>query len=203
MADCRSNARATVRPGRRFEVGLAAGRPRQVCADRRRSLQPSDLVSRDSVVSALVIDRPGMLTTVQDLGRRGFQALGVPVSGAMDPWSARLANRLVGDPDRFAVLEITLVGPRFTAERDARIAVAGGDFEVRIANEVSRVPFVSRVQKGVEVAFGGRARGARAYLAIDGGIATGAFLGSASTHLLARMGGFGGRALKAGERGSR
>jgi antagonist of KipI len=151
-------------------------------------------------VSALVIDRPGMLTTVQDLGRRGFQALGVPVSGAMDPWSARLANRLVGNPDRFAVLEITLVGPRFTAERDARIAVAGGDFEVRIANEVSRVPFVSRVQKGVEVAFGGRTRGARAYLAIDGGIATGAVLGSASTHLLARMGGFGGRALKAGDR---
>jgi antagonist of KipI len=151
-------------------------------------------------VSALIIDRPGMLTTVQDLGRRGYQALGVPVSGAMDPWSARLANRLVGNPDRFAVLEVTLVGPRFTLERDARIAVAGGDFEVRIGNEVRRVPFVSRVQKGVEVAFGARTHGARAYLAIDGGIATPAVLGSASTHLLTRMGGLGGRALKAGDR---
>lgn len=151
-------------------------------------------------MSALVINRPGMLTTVQDLGRRGYQALGIPVSGAMDPWSARLANRLAGNPDRFAVLEVTLVGPRFTLERDARIAVAGGDFEVRISNQVRRVPFASRVREGTEVAFGARTHGARAYVAIDGGIATPAVLGSASTHLLARMGGFGGRALKPGDR---
>jgi antagonist of KipI len=141
-----------------------------------------------------------MLTTVQDLGRRGYQALGVSFSGAMDTWSARLANRLAGNPDRFAVLEVTIVGPRFTVERDAWIAVAGADFEVRVGTAVNRVPFVSRVPKGTEVAFGGRTRGARAYLAIDGGFATPLTLGSASTHLLARMGGFAGRALKAGDR---
>ena len=151
-------------------------------------------------MSVLVVDRPGMLTTVQDLGRRGSQAFGVSVSGAMDTWSARLANRLVGNPDRFAVLEVTMVGPRFTTERDAWMAVAGADFEVRIASEITRTPFVSRVPKGTEVAFGGRTCGARAYLAVDGGIATTPLLGSASTHLLARLGGFNGRALKAGDR---
>jgi antagonist of KipI len=151
-------------------------------------------------VSILVIDRPGMLTTVQDLGRRGYQAFGVSVSGAMDTWSARLANRLVGNPDRFAVLEVTMVGPRFTTERDTWIAVAGAEFEVRIATDVKRSPFVCRVARGTEVVFGGRTRGARAYLAVDGGIATSPLLGSASTHLLARMGGFEGRALRAGDR---
>jgi antagonist of KipI len=151
-------------------------------------------------MSALIVDGPGMLTTVQDLGRRGYQALGVPVSGAMDTWSARLANRLVGNPDRFAVLEVTMVGPRFMLEREAWVAVAGADFEVRIASAIKRVPFVSRVPKGTEVAFGGRTRGARAYLAIDGGVATPLVLGSASTHVLARLGGFEGRALKAGDR---
>ena len=151
-------------------------------------------------MSALVIDRPGMLTTVQDLGRYGYQAVGVSVSGAMDAWSARLANRLVGNPDRLAVLEITLVGPRFTPERDVQVAVAGADFEVRVGDEIRRAPFAIGVNRGVEVAFGARTQGARAYLAIDGGIATPIVLGSASTHLLARLGGFDGRALKAGDR---
>jgi len=73
------------------------------------------------------IERPGLLTTVQDLGRRGYQALGVPPCGAMDSWSARLANRLAGNPDRFAVLEITIVGPRLTIDREAWIAVVGAE----------------------------------------------------------------------------
>src|SRR5262245_32692975 len=141
-----------------------------------------------------------MLTTVQDLGRYGYQSLGVSVSGAMDTWSARLANRLIGNPDRFAVLEVTLLGPRFTAERDIQIGVAGADFEVRIGTEIRRVPFASRVPRGTEVAFGARAHGARAYLAVDGGIGALPVLGSASTHLLARLGGFSGRPLKPGDR---
>jgi biotin-dependent carboxylase-like uncharacterized protein len=146
------------------------------------------------------IDRPGLLTTIQDLGRRGYQAFGVPVCGAMDTWSARLANRLVGNPDEFAVLEITMAGPRFTLERDASIAVTGADFEVRIGSATYRAPLVSRVKNGLEVAFAGRTRGARAYLAIDGGFAIQPILGSTSTHLLARLGGLEGCALKAGDR---
>jgi len=151
-------------------------------------------------LSAMRIQRAGLLTTVQDLGRRGYQALGVPPCGAMDSWSARLANRLAGNPDRFAVLEITIVGPRFAIDREAWIAVAGADFEVRIGAVTRRVPFVSHVMPGTDVAFGERRCGARAYLAVDGGIATPPVLGSASTHLLARMGGVDGRALKAGDR---
>lgn len=151
-------------------------------------------------MSTLVIEKAGMLTTVQDLGRRGAQALGVSPSGAMDTWSARLANRMVGNPDRAAVLEVTMVGPRFTVDRDAWIAVAGADFDVRIAGSVTRVPFVSRVHAGAEIAFAGRTVGARAYLAVDGGIATPAVLGSRSTHLRAGLGGLDGRALKAGDR---
>ena len=151
-------------------------------------------------MSALVIDRPGMLTTVQDLGRHGSQGLGVSPSGAMDTWSARLANRLVGNPDRAAVLEVTMVGPRVTVERDAWIAVVGADFEVRIGASVTRAPFVSHATRGAVIAFGGRTRGARAYLAIDGGLATPVVLGSRATHLKARLGGFNGRALKAGDR---
>jgi antagonist of KipI len=151
-------------------------------------------------VSVLVFERPGMLTTVQDLGRWGFQALGIPVSGAMDTWSARLANRLVGNPDGFAVLEVTLVGPRFVTERDIWMAVVGAAFVVTVDGDLRRVPFTCRVRRGAIVAFGARTAGARAYIAIDGGIATPPIFGSASTHLRAGIGGFGGRALKAGDR---
>jgi antagonist of KipI len=151
-------------------------------------------------VSVLVFERPGMLTTVQDLGRWGFQALGIPVSGAMDTWSARLANRLVGNPDEFAVLEVTLVGPRFVTERDIWMAVVGAAFVVTVDGDVRRVPFTCRVRSGATVAFGSRTSGARAYIAIDGGVVTPPIFGSASTHLRARIGGFGGRALKAGDR---
>jgi antagonist of KipI len=151
-------------------------------------------------VSVLVFERPGMLTTVQDLGRWGFQALGIPVSGAMDTWSARLANRLVGNPDGFAVLEVTLVGPRFVTERDIWMAVVGAAFVVTVDGDVRRVPFTCRVRSGATVAFGSRTSGARAYVAIDGGVVIPPIFGSASTHLRAGIGGFGGRALKAGDR---
>ncbi len=150
-------------------------------------------------MSVVVIERPGMLTTVQDLGRWGCQALGIPVSGAMDTWSARLANRLVGNPDGFATLEVTLVGPRFVAERDIWMAVAGAAFAVTVDGDLKHVPFTCRVRSGATVAFGSRTSGARAYVAIDGGIVIPTIFGSASTHLRARIGGFGGRALKAGD----
>jgi antagonist of KipI len=151
-------------------------------------------------MSALIIERPGILMTVQDLGRWGHQALGIPVSGAMDTWSARLANRLVGNPDGFAVLEVTLVGPRFIAERDISMAVVGAAFDVTVDGDLKRVPFTCRMASGARVAFGSRTSGARAYIAIDGGIATPQVLGSASTHLRARFGGFDGRALSTGDR---
>ena len=76
--------------------------------------------------------KPGALSTLQDLGRTGFQRFGVPVCGAMDAWSHRLANRLVGNDEREATLEITLVGPSLRFHRDALVAITGADLAPRL-----------------------------------------------------------------------
>jgi antagonist of KipI len=150
-------------------------------------------------MSALSVIRPGMLTTVQDLGRWGFQHLGVPVAGPMDWYSHRLANRLVGNPDEAAALEITLIGPELAASGDVVCAVSGASFELWCgANpQPVNVPFLLR--RGERLRFGVRSAGARATLAVAGGIDTPEMLGSRSTSLISRMGPFGGRVLVAGD----
>jgi biotin-dependent carboxylase-like uncharacterized protein len=149
---------------------------------------------------AVVVERPGMLTTIQDGGRVGFQALGVPVAGPMDPWSARLANRLVGNADGAALLEVTLIGPRLLMECDAAVAVAGAEFEIAVGSRTVRSPCVTRLRAGEVLAFHARGRGARAYVAFDGGLEAPRTLGSAATHVWARMGGLGGTPLRDGDR---
>ena len=148
---------------------------------------------------ALTILRPGMLTTVQDLGRWGHQHLGVPVAGPMDWYSHRLANRLVGNPDDAAALEITLVGPDVTANGDVVCAVAGASFDLVCGERPVPVnmPFVLR--RGERLRFRARGPGTRATLAVAGGIDTDIVLGSRATSLISRMGAFGGRALMAGD----
>ena len=138
------------------------------------------------------VERAGLLTTVQDCGRWGYQAMGVPVAGPMDLYSHRLANALVGNREDAATLEVTLVGPtiEFVDERD--VAVAGAEFD-------GMPNGVRRVSAGDRLAFGRRIRGARAYVAISGGIETPMALGSRSTHVPSAMGGVEGRALKAGD----
>jgi len=84
---------------------------------------------------AVVVERAGALTTVQDLGRSGFESAGVPRGGAFDPWAARAANRLVGNADNAALLELTLSGPALRFEAAAVVALVGGDFELRAAGE--------------------------------------------------------------------
>jgi antagonist of KipI len=150
-------------------------------------------------VSRLHILRPGMFTTIQDRGRWGFQRWGVPVSGPMDAWSARLANRLVGNADATALLEVTLRGPEFSLSRDGWIAVTGARFDVEVGARRWRSPFVARVPGDVPVRFGQRQDGTRAYIAVDGGLAVEPTLGSASTHVRAGLGGLSGRALQAGD----
>ena len=81
---------------------------------------------------ALRVVKPGMLTTVQDLGRRGYQGLGVPVSGPMDAYSHRLANRVLGNDPMAAALEITLLGPELVADGDLTCAIAGAEIEVTV-----------------------------------------------------------------------
>ena len=150
-------------------------------------------------MSRLNVLRAGMLTTIQDRGRWGYQSRGVPVAGPMDPCSHRLANALVGNDPGAAALEITLVGPALEFEDERIVAVAGAEFDVVLdGRSVPHLaPFL--VAAGGHLRFGGRRKGTRAYLAIAGGIAVPLVLGSRATHVLSAMGGLNGRALKSGD----
>ena len=147
----------------------------------------------------LSILRPGMFTTLQDLGRWGFQSRGVPVSGAMDWYSHRLANRLLGNNRDMATLEVTLIGPHIRFDSPARFVVTGAEFQLNLDDAPIEMCQVIECRPGAVLKFGGRARGARAYLAVAGGLDVPQVLGSRSTHVLTRMGGFEGRALKSGD----
>ena len=153
-----------------------------------------------SVKPGLLIEEAGLLTTVQDIGRWGYQHYGVSVSGAMDMVAHCRANRLIGNPPEAATLEITLVGPVLRFETAMRVGVAGAAFELRLdASEVS-TETVLHAHAGQSLTFGPRTAGARAYLAAAGGFAVPPVLGSRSTHLRSAMGGLEGRALRAGDR---
>jgi biotin-dependent carboxylase-like uncharacterized protein len=143
---------------------------------------------------------PGLLTTVQDLGRVGSQRFGVPVSGAMDRWSLRAANRLVGNPDGAAALEITLGGPVLRFDGQGLIALAGADLDARLDGRPLAAWQSVPVGSGSTLAFGGARDGMRAYLALAGGIDVPVVLGSRSTFARSGLGGFRGRALRAGDR---
>lgn len=149
----------------------------------------------------LTVLRPGLLTTVQDLGRWGHQMIGVPVAGAMDTRALRQANALVGNAAGAAALEITLLGPTLRADAPLVVAVAGAALEVRLDGRPAPHGRPIHVPAGAVLAVGGRpaGAGARAYLAVAGGLDTPPILGSRSTHLVSRMGGVDGRALAAGD----
>src|SRR5829696_5176172 len=150
-------------------------------------------------MAAFAVVRPGMLTTVQDLGRWGLQHLGVPVAGPMDWYSHRLANRLVGNAENAAALEMTLLGPELTADADLSCAVAGAALDVIVGEESVNPDDVFTVHAGKRVRFMLRRPGARATLAVRGGIDVAPVLGSRATSLISRVGPFGGRALAPGD----
>jgi antagonist of KipI len=135
---------------------------------------------------------PGLLTTVQDLGRFHHAHFGVSASGAADPLALRAANLLVGNAENAAALEMTLIGGAFELEAAAVIALTGSDFGAGL-------PLWTPVEvaAGQTVRCGPTRSGARCYLAVRGGIATPPVMGSRSAHV---MTGVGGRALRAGER---
>ncbi|BFU90882.1 MAG: urea carboxylase [Nitrospira sp.] len=147
----------------------------------------------------IIVVKGGWLTTVQDLGRYGYQQYGVPVAGAMDSFSAMVANRLVGNPDRAAVLELTLKGPELQFERDTVIAITGADLSPTING--STVPLWQSIlaPHGGRLSFGKQRTGTRAYLAVASGIDVPLILGSRSTHCASETGGLGGRPLKQGD----
>ncbi len=145
------------------------------------------------------VERAGLLTTVQDGGRWGQQAEGVSVSGPMDLYSHRLANLLAGNGEAAATLEVTLAGPVLAFDDDRRVAVAGAEFEVTVEGRTVSPNSAVEVAAGERLAFGRRLKGARAYVAIAGGIDTPAVLGSRATHLPSGLGGLHGRALRNGD----
>ena len=148
----------------------------------------------------IIVQQPGILTTVQDSGRWGFQHLGVPVAGPMDWASHQLANQLVGNDDRAAVLEVTMAGPTLCFEESAVVAVTGAEFALQVDGEHVPTHASRFIRRGQTLAFGPPARGARAYVAVGGGIAVAPVLGSRATHVLSGMGGLEGRPLRAGDR---
>jgi len=143
---------------------------------------------------------PGLLTTVQDCGRWGYQSLGVPVAGPMDWISHMSANRLVGNEGRSATLEVTLYGPRLAFLAETIFAVAGAGFELRLDTCPLSCGVAYRARAGSQLSFGRRRGGARAYLAVAGGVDIPLALGSRSTDLASGLGGLGGRALRVGDR---
>lgn len=142
---------------------------------------------------------PGALTTVQDAGRIGWGRYGIPPSGPMDPVAFVAANRLVGNPANAAGLEITLTGPSLRAWRDCLVAVCGADFELWAGKLAVPMGHAIYVRAGYTLRFGRRHNGARAYLAVDGGIDVPAYLGSRATYLKGGFGGLEGRALRPGD----
>jgi antagonist of KipI len=148
----------------------------------------------------LTVLRAGLLTTVQDGGRWGHQAEGVPVSGALDVRSARRANAIVGNDRNAAVLEITLIGPELRLEADVTFAVTGADLNATL--DARQLPLNSAVhgRAGSTLAFGRRRAGGRAYMAFGGGVDVPPVLGSRATHTRSGMGGLEGRPLRAGDR---
>jgi len=152
------------------------------------------------MIAGLKVLAPGLHTTVQDLGRIGYQAIGVPVSGALDGFSLRLANALAGNPHGMAAFEILLSGPAFEMMADsARVALVGIGANLSIRDQQPRpIPAgqsaVLRRGEVFEIAVGPQS--ACCYLAVEGGIAVPLVLGSASTYVRARLGGLHGRPLQ-------
>ncbi len=148
---------------------------------------------------SITVLKPGMLSTFQDLGRVGYQHLGVPVSGAMDQRAHILANLLAGNATDCATLEITVTGPTLRFNQPCCVAITGADLSPTINGNPAALnrPLILRTNDAL--AFGARNRGTRCYLAVHGGFALEPVLGSTSTYLRGAMGGLDGRALRRGD----
>jgi antagonist of KipI len=151
------------------------------------------------VRDVLRVMRPGLFTTIQDLGRPNAIASGVPPGGAMDRFAIRAANLLVGNEEGAAALECTLSGPQLVALQPCLVAVAGADFDPQVNGEAAPTWTGVFLSAGDELSFAGRRSGARAYVAVAGGVAGDRWLGSLSTYMLAERGGMHGRLLAAGD----
>lgn len=143
--------------------------------------------------------KPGLMTTVQDLGRFGYQQVGMVVAGAMDAYALQVGNLLVGNDPNDAGLEMTVMGPVLRAQKDCVIAMTGGNIGPHLDGKPIEMWKSVEWKKGTVLDFRGAPRGARAYLAVAGGLDVPVVMGSRSTYLMANVGGWQGRALKSGD----
>ena len=150
-------------------------------------------------MSTIEVLAPGLLTSVQDLGREGFGPMGVSASGAADAVSLRIGNRLVGNAEGAAGLEMTLLGGTFLFPEGAVLALAGSEFGATLDDTPVELWTAFEARPGQTLRLGPTRTGARCTLCVRGGIAVKDFLGSASTHVLSGLGGHEGRALRKGD----
>ena len=145
---------------------------------------------------SITVLNPGLLTTVQDMGRVGYQEFGVSVSGVMDPRATSLANILVGNEENEAVLECTMMGPQLRFDVDNCIAITGGDLGPTLDGQP--IPNYSAicVHAGQVLRFTAPRTGCRAYIAFAGGLDIPMVMGSRSTYMKAKIGGLNGRKLE-------
>ena len=148
---------------------------------------------------SLKIIQPGLSTSIQDLGRPGYFHLGIPIGGAMDRFALRCANMLVGNPEGAAGLEVVFMGPKIEFTRDALVAVTGADLPAKVDGESREGWTAFEVKAGQTLSFDFLKAGARAYIAISGGIDTPPALGSRSTYPIGALGGIDGRNIAAGD----
>jgi len=150
-------------------------------------------------IAAFEVLEPGILTTIQDLGRYGFSQFGVPPSGALDTFSVRIGNLLVGDGEEEACLEITLTGLKIKALKEAVIAITGGDLSPTLNEEPLEMWRTHLLVEGDTIAFKKVKAGCRAYLSVSGGFVVPKIMGSSSTYLFGNFGGLDGRKLRRGD----
>ncbi|HWU63165.1 MAG TPA: biotin-dependent carboxyltransferase family protein [Ensifer sp.] len=148
---------------------------------------------------AVKVISPGLSTSVQDLGRPGYYHLGIPEGGGMDRFATRIANILVGNDPGLAVLEVTFLGPELEFTEAATVAITGGELPPKVNGEERPTWESFAIKAGDRLSFGYLKGGARAYIAISGGIDVPVVLGSRTTYVLGALGGFEGRVLKAGD----
>ena len=150
-------------------------------------------------IAAFEVLEPGILTTIQDLGRYGLSQFGVPPSGALDTFSFRAGNLLVGNSEEEACLETTLMGLKVKALREIVISITGGDLCPTLNEEPLAMWRTHLLVEGDVIRFRKVGAGCRAYLAVSGGFVVPRVMGSSSTYLSGNFGGLEGRKLRRGD----
>lgn len=149
-------------------------------------------------MNGIRVETAGLQSTIQDLGRPGYAHLGISACGAADVLALRAGNRLLGNPEQAAAVEMTLVGASFSFEQDAWIILAGSDFGATLGGQALPPWIAARAQRGDRLDMGPTRDGARCYLCVLGGLDVPLFLGSASTHVVTGVGGLG-RPMQTGD----